>query len=67
MFIVTITLPVQIQDNERSCVLLQIHYTTCTKPGKLAVICIAFTWHCTGSVMVSIHMTAHFPDFVQVM
>ena len=40
MFIVTITLPVQIQDNERSCVLLQIHYTTCTKTGKLAVICI---------------------------
>jgi hypothetical protein len=56
MCIVTITLPVQSQDNERSCVLLPLHYlykartmsghvycyhyTTCTKPGKRAVICI---------------------------
>ena len=56
MCIVTITLPVQIQDNKRSCVLLPLHYlykartmsghvyyyhyTTCTKPGKRAVICI---------------------------
>jgi hypothetical protein len=54
--IVTITVPVQSQDNERSCVLLPLyslykamkmsghvycyHYTTCTKPGKLAVMCI---------------------------
>jgi hypothetical protein len=53
---VTITLPVQSQENERSCVLLPLHYlykakkisghvycynyTTCTKPGKWAVICI---------------------------
>ena len=56
MCIVTITLPVQSQDNERSCVLLPLHYlykvrtmsghvyyyhyTTCTKPGKWAVMCI---------------------------
>ena len=56
MCIVNITLPVQSQDNERSCVLLPLHYlyksmkmsghvycyhyTTCTKPGKWAVICI---------------------------
>ena len=53
MCVVTITRPVQIQDNERSCVLLPLHYmynarymshhvyyyhyTTCTKPGKWAV------------------------------
>ena len=52
MCIVTITLPVQSQDNERSCVLLPLHYlykamkisghvccyhyTTCTKPGQWA-------------------------------
>ena len=56
MCIVTITLPVQRQVNERSCVLLPLHYlykaktmsvhvycyhyTTCTTPGKWAVICI---------------------------
>jgi azurin len=56
MCIVTITLPVQIQDNDWSCVLLPLHYlykarkmsghvycyhyTTCTKPGKWAVMCI---------------------------
>ena len=56
MCIVTITLPVQCQDNEWSCVLLPLHYlynartmsghvywyhyTTCTKPGKWAVMCI---------------------------
>jgi hypothetical protein len=56
MCIVTITLPVQNQVNERSCVLLPLHYlykagkmsghvycyhyTTCTKPGQWAVICI---------------------------
>ena len=56
MCIVTITLPAQSQDNERSCVLLPLHYlykamkmsghvccylyTTCTKPGKWAVMCI---------------------------
>jgi hypothetical protein len=56
MYIVTITLPVQSQDNERSCVLLPLHYlykarkmsghvycyhcTTCTKAGKWAVMCI---------------------------
>jgi hypothetical protein len=54
--IVTITVPVQSQDNERSCVLLPLHYlykarkmsghvycyhyTTCTKPGQWAVMCI---------------------------
>ena len=53
---ITITLPVQSQENERSCVLLPLHYlykdkkmsghvycyhyTTCTKPGKWAVMCI---------------------------
>ena len=56
MCIVTITLPVQSQDNERSCVLLPLHYlykaktmsdhvccydnTTCTKPGQWADMCI---------------------------
>ena len=56
MCIVTITLPVQSQVNERSCVFLPLlrmykarkmsghvycyHYTTCTKPGKWAVMCI---------------------------
>ena len=56
MCVVTITLPVQSQANERSCVLLPLHYlykvrtmsghvycyhyTTCTKPGKWAVMCI---------------------------
>ena len=56
MCIVTITLPLQSQKNERSCVLLPLHYlyktrrmschvycyhyTTCTKPGKWAVMCI---------------------------
>jgi hypothetical protein len=56
MCIVTITLSVQSQDNKRSCVLLPLHYlykartmsghvycyhyTTCTKPGKRAVMCI---------------------------
>jgi predicted Co/Zn/Cd cation transporter (cation efflux family) len=56
MCIVIITLPVQSQVNERSCVLLPLHYllkgrtmsghvycyhyTTCTKPGKWAVMCI---------------------------
>jgi hypothetical protein len=56
MCIVTITLPVQNQENKRSCVLLPLHYlckartmsghmycyhyTTCTKPGQWAVMCI---------------------------
>ena len=56
MCIFTITLPVQSQENERSCVLLPLHYlyksnkmsghvycyhyTTCTKPGRWAVMCI---------------------------
>jgi hypothetical protein len=56
MCIVTITLPVQSHENERSCVLLPLHYlykamtmsghvycfhyTTRTKPGKWAVMCI---------------------------
>ena len=56
MYIFTITLPVQSQINERSCVLLSLHYlykartmsgnvycyhyTTCTKPRKCSVMCI---------------------------
>ena len=56
IYIVTITQPVQSQDSERSCVLLPLHYmykarkmsghvhcyhyTTCTKAGKWAVMCI---------------------------
>ena len=56
MRFVTIILPVQSQVNERSCVLLPLpylykartmsghvhcyHYTTCTKPGQWAVMCI---------------------------
>jgi hypothetical protein len=62
MCIVTITLPVQSQVNERSCVLLPLHYlykdrkmsghvhcyhyTTCTKPGKWAVM---YCYHYTTS------------------
>jgi hypothetical protein len=52
------------------------HYATCTKPGQWAVMRIvsngnnthdrSLTWLCTGSVMVTIHMTAHCPGFVQV-
>ena len=38
MCIATITLPVQSQDNERSC--FCYHYTTCTKADKRAVMCI---------------------------
>jgi hypothetical protein len=38
MCIVTITLPVQSQDNGRSCVLLPLHYLY--NPGKRAVMCI---------------------------
>jgi hypothetical protein len=55
MRIVTITLPVQSQDNEPPCVLLSnnTHDRSCT-------------WLCTDSVMVTIHMTAHLPGFVQV-
>jgi hypothetical protein len=57
MCIVTITLPVQRQVNELSCVLQPLHYlykarkmsghvycyhyTTCTKPGRWPVMCIA--------------------------
>jgi hypothetical protein len=57
MCIVTIALPVQRQENERSCVLLPFHYlykarkmsghvycyhyTTCKRPGKWAVMCMA--------------------------
>ena len=67
MCIVTITLPVQSQDNERSCVLLPLHYlykartmsdhmychhyTTCTKPGKWAVMCtVTITLHVQSQV-----------------
>jgi hypothetical protein len=53
MCIVTITLPVQRQVNERSYVLLPLHY-------------LYKTWLCTGSVMVTMHMTAHLPVFVQI-
>jgi hypothetical protein len=52
MCIVTITLPVQSQVNERSSVLLPLDSL--------------FTWLWTGSVMVAIHMTAYLPGFVQV-
>jgi hypothetical protein len=77
MCIVTITLPVQTQENERSCVLLPLHYlykdrlmsghvycyhyTTCEKAGQSAVMCIV-----TITLMVTIHMTAHLTGFVQV-
>jgi hypothetical protein len=40
MCIVTITLPVQSQDNERH--VYCYHYTTCTKPGKWPVMCIFY-------------------------
>jgi hypothetical protein len=59
MCIVTITLPVQNQVNELSCVLLPLHYGKNTHDRS-------FTWLCTGSVMVTTHMTAYFPGFVQV-
>jgi hypothetical protein len=74
MCIVIITLPVQSQVNERSCVLFPLHYLY--KPRKWPVMVIvtignnthdrSFSWLCTGSVMVTIHMTAHCPGFVQV-
>jgi hypothetical protein len=42
MCIVTITLPVQTQENERSCVLLPLHYNTHYR---------SLSWLCTGSLM----------------
>jgi hypothetical protein len=51
MCIVTITLPVQRQVNERS--------GNNKKDGS-------FTWLCKGGVMVTIHMAAHSVAFVQV-
>jgi hypothetical protein len=63
MLIVTITLPVQSQDNERSCLLLPLHYLYKAMKMNGHVYC---SWLCTGSVMVTIRMTAHFPGFVQV-
>jgi hypothetical protein len=64
MCIVTITLPVKSQDNERSCVLLPLHYlykANGSNPHDRL-----FTWLCTGSVLETIHMTVHLPGFVQV-
>jgi hypothetical protein len=77
MCIVTITLPVQSQVNERSCVLLPLHYlykartmsghvycyhyTTCTKPGKWAGMCIV-----TITLPIQSQDT-HCPGFVQVL
>jgi hypothetical protein len=58
MCIVTITLPVQSQDNERSCVLLPLHYLYKARTMSGHVY--------TGSVMVKIRMTAYCPGFVQV-
>jgi hypothetical protein len=71
MCIVTITLPVQSQENERSCVLLPLHYLykdrimSCDVNGNNTHDR-SLTWLCTGGVMVTIHMTAHCPGFVQV-
>jgi hypothetical protein len=53
MCIVTITLPVQSQVNERSCVLLPLHDRSST-------------WLCTRSVIITIDMSAQLPGFVQV-
>jgi hypothetical protein len=76
MCIVTITLPVQSQVNERSCVLFPLHSLYKARKISGHVDC----YHCngnnahdrlfscllTGSVMVTMHMTAHLPVFVQV-
>ena len=70
MCIVTITLPVQNQVNERSCVLLPLHYLykarkmsvhvycyhyyACTKPGKWVVMCFV-----TITLPVQSHVNQH--------
>jgi hypothetical protein len=78
MCIVTITLPVQSQENERPCALLPLHYLYKARKMSGHVYNYHYTtngenthdrslsWHCTGSVMVTTHMNAHFPGFVQV-
>jgi hypothetical protein len=82
MCIVTITLPVQSQDNGRSCVLLPLHYlykarsmsghvycyhyTICKQPGGNNTYDRSLSWLCTGSVMVAIRMTAHCAGLEQV-
>jgi hypothetical protein len=65
--IVTITLPVQSQENERSGVFLPLHelYKARTMSG-LDTHDRPLTCLCTGNVMVTLHMTAHLPGFVQV-
>jgi hypothetical protein len=65
MCIVTITLPVQSQDNEWSCVLLPLQYLYKARIGNNTHDRLLF-WLCTGSVMVTIHMTTHCRGFVQV-
>jgi hypothetical protein len=61
MCVVTITLLLQSQVRERSCVLLPLHYLY--KAWKKS----GHVHRCTGSVMVKKHITAHLPGFVQVM
>jgi hypothetical protein len=65
MCIVTITVPVQIQVIERSCVLLPLHYLYTDSNGNNTHVR-SFSWLCTGSVMATMHMTAHFSGFEQV-
>jgi hypothetical protein len=67
MCIATITILVKSQENERTCVLQLLHYLY--KARKMSGHVShdrSFTWLCTGSVMVTIHMTGHLPRFVQV-
>jgi hypothetical protein len=59
MCIVSITLPVQSQVNKRSCVLLPLHYLY--KDRKMSG-----NVYCSGSVMVTMHITADLPGVVQV-
>jgi hypothetical protein len=61
MCIFTFTPPVQSQVNEPSCVLLPLQYLYKARTMSGHLYC-----YRTGSVMVTIHMTAHFPGFVEV-
>jgi hypothetical protein len=62
MWIVTITLSVQNQENERPCMCI----VTITLSVRNNTHDRSFSWICTGSVMETIHMTVHLPGFVQV-
>jgi hypothetical protein len=63
MCIVTITLPVQSQENERSCVLLPLHYLY--KARKMSRHVYNYHYTTSAKVMVTMHMAAHFLGFVE--